>query len=190
MYEKKPWLKFYGNVPESIDYPRVTMYQALMDTAGKYPDTIAYDFLGYTSSYRRFAEEIDQCADALASLGLKKGDRVLVPARMQEVTVLGEVQSGTSHLWDPALVRNDYIRLSGGPTQKADEDRIYVVRANGSVVSGNGSAWFRSNGGEIRPGDSIVVPLDAERMRPLPLWTAVTTIIYNLAISVAAVNSF
>jgi protein involved in polysaccharide export with SLBB domain len=121
---------------------------------------------------------------------LKDGDRLLVPARMQEVTVLGEVQSGTSHLWDPALVRNDYIRLSGGPTQKADEDRIYVVRANGSVVSGNGSAWFRNNGGEIRPGDSIVVPLDAERMRPLPLWTAVTTIIYNLAISVAAVNSF
>ena len=57
MYEKKPWLKFYGSVPQSIDYPRVTMYQALMDTAGKYPDTIAYDFLGYTSTYRRFAEE-------------------------------------------------------------------------------------------------------------------------------------
>lgn len=121
---------------------------------------------------------------------LKDGDRLLVPARMQEVTVLGEVQSGTSHLWDPTLVRNDYIRLSGGPTQKADEDRIYVVRANGSVVSGDGSAWFRNHRGEIRPGDTIVVPLDAERMRPLPLWTAVTTIIYNLAISVAAVNSF
>jgi len=71
MYEKKPWLKFYGNVPESIDYPRVTMYQALMDTAGKYPDTIAYDFLGYTSTYRRFAEEINTCADALAAMGLK-----------------------------------------------------------------------------------------------------------------------
>ena len=40
------------------------------------------------------------------------------------------------------------------------------------------------------PGDTIVVPLDAERMRPLPLWTAVTTIIYNLAVAVAAVGSF
>lgn len=121
---------------------------------------------------------------------LKDGDRLLVPGRMQEVTVLGEVQSGTSHLWDPALGRDDYIRLSGGPTQKADQGRIYVVRANGSVVSGGGSAWFKSNHGAIRPGDTIVVPLDAERMRPLPLWTAVTTIIYNLAVSVAAVNSF
>jgi len=121
---------------------------------------------------------------------LKDGDRLLVPARMQEVTVLGEVQSGTSHLWDPGLTRDDYIRQSGGTTQKADDKRIYVVRANGSVVSGSGSAWFRSNQGEIRPGDTIVVPLDAERMRPLPLWTAVTTIIYNLAVAVAAVNSF
>ncbi len=34
MYEKKPWLKFYGDVPESIDYPRVTMYEALMQTVG------------------------------------------------------------------------------------------------------------------------------------------------------------
>ena len=41
-----------------------------------------------------------------------------------------------------------------------------------------------------QPGDTIVVPMDAERMRPLPLWQAVTTIIFNLAVAVAAVNSF
>jgi protein involved in polysaccharide export with SLBB domain len=121
---------------------------------------------------------------------LKDGDRLLVPDRMQEVTVLGEVQSTTSHLWDPALQRDDYVGLSGGLTQKADERRIYVVRANGSVVAGSSSRWFRGGGEQIRPGDTIVVPLDAERMRPLTLWTAVSTIVYNLAIAVAAVNSF
>ncbi len=121
---------------------------------------------------------------------VKDGDRLLVPGQMQEVTVLGEVQSTTSHLWDPALTRSDYVRMSGGTTQNADKGRIYVVRASGSVVSGESSAWFRGDHGAIRPGDTIVVPLDAQRMRPLPLWTAVTTIIYNLAISVAAINSF
>jgi protein involved in polysaccharide export with SLBB domain len=121
---------------------------------------------------------------------VKDGDQLLVPGQMQEVTVLGEVQSTTSHLWDPALSRSDYIRMSGGTTQNADKGRIYVVRASGSVVSGESSAWFRGDHGAIRPGDTIVVPLDAQRMRPLPLWTAVTTIIYNLAISVAAINSF
>lgn len=50
------------------------------------------------------------------------------------------------------------------------------------------AVWFRSSS-DMRPGDTIVVPLDAERMRPLPLWTAVSTILYNIAISVAAVHS-
>ena len=78
MYEKKPWLKFYGDVPESIDYPRVTMYEALMQTVARCPNDIAYDFFGTTSTYRQFGEEIDRCADALASLGMKKGDRITI----------------------------------------------------------------------------------------------------------------
>ena len=103
--------------------------------------------------------------------------------------MIGEVQNSTSHLFDPALSRDDYLRMSGGTTQKADDKRIYVVRANGSIEAGSGSRWFRQNA-DIRPGDTIVVPLDAERMRPLTMWTAVTSIIFNLAVAVAAVNSF
>jgi protein involved in polysaccharide export with SLBB domain len=130
-------------------------------------------------------------ADAASAVDviLKDGDVLRVPQTAQEVTVIGEVQSATSHLYDPGFARDDYIRMSGGTTQKADDRRIYVVRANGSVETGSGSRWFR-NVGSIQPGDTIVVPLDAERMRPLPLWTAVTTIIFNLAVAVAAVNSF
>ncbi|MGB7905200.1 MAG: SLBB domain-containing protein [Steroidobacteraceae bacterium] len=121
---------------------------------------------------------------------LKDGDILRVPQTAQEVTVIGEVQSPTSHLYDSKLSREDYIRLSGGTTKKADDKRIYVVRANGSVTGDGGSRWFGGDKGVITPGDTVVVPLDAERMRPLPLWTAVTTIIYNIAVAVAAVNSF
>jgi protein involved in polysaccharide export with SLBB domain len=120
---------------------------------------------------------------------MRDGDRILVPRRAQEVSVIGEVQTNTSHLYRPGLDRDDYISLSGGTTQKADNGRIYVVRADGSVVT-SGSAWFGRGGTEIRPGDTIVVPLDAGRMRPLPLWLAVTQIIYQMAIAAAAVNSF
>ncbi len=134
---------------------------------------------------RILAAEAGSTADVI----LKDGDVLRVPQTAQEVTVIGEVQSATSHLYDPAFGRDDYIRMSGGTTQKADDRRIYVVRANGSVETGSGSRWFR-NAGSIQPGDTIVVPLDAERMRPLPLWTAVSTIIFNLAVAVAAVNSF
>lgn len=121
-------------------------------------------------------------------LVLRGGDRLRIPKMPQEVTVIGEVQNATSHVYDPSLSRDDYIRMSGGATQKADGRRIYVVRANGSVDADGGSQWFKSGSG-MSPGDTVVVPLDAERMRPLPLWTAVTTIIYNMAVAVAAVGS-
>ena len=79
MYEKKPWLKFYdGHVPDKIDYPRATMYNAVLQTAEKYPESIAYDFMGYESTYKQLIEEIDQCAKALHNLGLQKGDRMTI----------------------------------------------------------------------------------------------------------------
>jgi polysaccharide export outer membrane protein len=120
---------------------------------------------------------------------LRDGDVLLVPKKTQEITVLGEVQAPNSHIFQVGLTRNDYIAKSGGTTQKADKKRIYVVRANGDVVSGR-SGWFRRTQNiEMQPGDTIVAPLDTERIRGLPLWTSVTTIIYNLAVALLAVRS-
>jgi polysaccharide biosynthesis/export protein len=121
---------------------------------------------------------------------VRNGDKLLVPKKSQEVTILGEVQSPTSHVFEAGLTRDDYIAKSGGATQKADRKRIYVVRANGDVVAGGRSGWFRrTQSVEIRPGDTIVIPLDTERVRALPIWQAVTTIIYNLAVALLAVRS-
>jgi protein involved in polysaccharide export with SLBB domain len=121
---------------------------------------------------------------------LRDGDELIVPKFEQEVTVIGEVQDPTSHLYNPDLTREDYIRLSGGLTSQADGKRVYVVRADGSVVASGGSRWFNGGGGtEMKPGDTIVVPINAEEMLPLPFWQAVTTILYNVAIAVAAVHA-
>jgi polysaccharide biosynthesis/export protein len=121
---------------------------------------------------------------------VKDGDALLIPKRAQEVTIMGEVQSPTSHVFERGLTRDDYIAKSGGATRNADRKRIYVVRANGDVVSGERSGWFRrAQSADIRPGDTIVVPLDTERIRQLPLWQSVTTIIYNLAVALLAVHS-
>ena len=126
-----------------------------------------------------------------ADIALRGGDRLIIPKERQEVTVLGEVQNSTSHFYRTGLSRDDYIDLSGGVTRKADDRQIYVVRADGSVVAHGSNRWFaRASGVRMEAGDTIVVPLDTERMPPLPLWQAVTQILYNVAVSVAAVNSF
>jgi len=121
---------------------------------------------------------------------LRNGDNLIVPRYQQEVTVIGEVQSVTSHLYRADLTRADYIALSGGMTIHADASKIYAVRANGSVVANTGG-FFRINSesNKIHPGDTIVVPLDTEKLPPLPMWQAITQILYNIAVSVAAVHS-
>jgi polysaccharide biosynthesis/export protein len=117
---------------------------------------------------------------------LRNGDRLFVPRTTEEVSVLGEVQNATSHLYRQGLTRNAVIALSGGTTRRADKARAYVVRANGSVVV-PGSRWLSSSDIDVQPGDTVVVPIDTERMPPLPMWTAITSIIYNLAVATAAV---
>jgi protein involved in polysaccharide export with SLBB domain len=122
---------------------------------------------------------------------LRDGDQFIVPKLQQEVTVIGEVQTVTSHLYRPGLSRSAYIAMSGGETVRADHSRIYVVRADGSVVAnGGGGGWFRNSNMAIEAGDTIVVPLNAEHMPPLPLWQAVSQILYNVAIAVLAVHEF
>jgi len=128
--------------------------------------------------------------DSAQDIVLRNGDQLIVPKRRQEVTVLGEVQNVTSHLYANGRSRDDYIALSGGTTRQADRNKTYVVRANGSVVASGSGRWYRGAATDIRTGDTIVVPLDTERTPALPFWQSVTSIIYNLAISAAAVASF
>jgi protein involved in polysaccharide export with SLBB domain len=129
--------------------------------------------------------------ELVSDVELRDADQLLVPKKSQEITVLGETQQNTSHLFQPGLSRDDYIDMSGGLTRRADKKRIYVVRASGAVVTGNRSRWFgRGQGTELRPGDTIVVPLDTDRIRPLTFWTNVTQILYQGALAVAAIQTF
>jgi protein involved in polysaccharide export with SLBB domain len=122
---------------------------------------------------------------------LMDGDKLYIPPITQEVTVTGEVFYPTSHLYKKGLDRQDYVSMSGGTTKKADDKRIYVVRANGSVVTRDAKAsWFEAaDPHEINPGDTIVVPLDVERVRPISLWANVSQIIYQLAIAAASAKA-
>jgi long-chain acyl-CoA synthetase len=74
----RPWLRFYGRVPPSLDYPEVTLHEALARTAARVPGSIAWSFLGTQSTYRELDEAVTRCAAALSAEGLKGGDRFLI----------------------------------------------------------------------------------------------------------------
>jgi len=78
MTGSRPWRRFYGKVPASLDYPEVTLYEALAATAQRVPDAIAWDFFGTRSNYRSLLAQVDRCAAALAGEGLEAGDRFLI----------------------------------------------------------------------------------------------------------------
>ena len=78
MNDPPPWLRFYGRVPPTIDYPEVTLYEALAATARRVPGSVAWEFLGTRSTYRELLDSVDRCASALAGQGLQAGDRFLI----------------------------------------------------------------------------------------------------------------
>jgi long-chain acyl-CoA synthetase len=78
MAPARPWLRYYGDIPATLDYPQVTMDEALMRTVERCPDAVAFDFFGTTLTYRRFADAIERCAAALYAMGLRSGDRLTI----------------------------------------------------------------------------------------------------------------
>ena len=118
---------------------------------------------------------------------LRGGDKLYIPSKMQEVSVIGQVFHPTSHLFNDDLSVDEYIDLSGGMTRTADEGSVYVVRANGAVQSTD-TSWAEDEL-ILLPGDTVVVPLDADRISTLKLWTDLSQIVYQLGLSAAAWNT-
>jgi protein involved in polysaccharide export with SLBB domain len=122
-------------------------------------------------------------------ISLENGDNLLIPRKKNSVTIVGEVQWPISQVYENELSYLDYIFRSGGLTNKADEDRIYIIKANGGVHIPEPSNWFASNHQTLEPGDTIVVPLDAEKIDEVILWRDMSQIFYQIALGVVAVSS-
>ena len=73
-----PWRKYYGNTPASLDYPHVSMFEMVALAAGKYPENIAYSFMGKETTFRTFLKRIDAAAKGLWNMGIRKGDKVTI----------------------------------------------------------------------------------------------------------------
>jgi polysaccharide export outer membrane protein len=131
--------------------------------------------------------------EASADYVVEDGDVLLIPRRSSTVTVVGEVKESATHVYQQGLLVKDYIDLSAGASERADEEGIYIVRANGSNLrydSKDRRRWWRFGVGRtlaLEPGDTIVVPVDSRHKESLTQWRDVTQILYQSLVSVAAV---
>ncbi|MDD1796044.1 SLBB domain-containing protein [Enterovibrio sp. ZSDZ42] len=123
-----------------------------------------------------------------ADFMLEDGDFLFVPTYRNTVSVMGEVQVAITYLRDNKLDVDDYINKAGGMKKQADEDRIFVVRADGSVFKPNSGYWFGNQGEDLKAGDTIIVPLDTDYRDALSVWTAATQILYQTGVAVNALK--
>jgi len=127
----------------------------------------------------------------LEDILLEDGDSLHIPKQRQTISVIGEVFVANSHIFRKSLTLNDYIELSGGSTDFADNDNIYLIKSDGSILAPSEiSGFFRANSNTINPGDTIVVPLNIQPFNTIKATTEVTQIIYQMALAAAAINSF
>jgi long-chain acyl-CoA synthetase len=75
---KTPWKDYMGDVPMHLDYFRGSMFEAVERMADMYPNNIAFDFMGKSTTYRKMVQEIEKCAKSLKTLGVRPGDKVTI----------------------------------------------------------------------------------------------------------------
>jgi protein involved in polysaccharide export with SLBB domain len=131
---------------------------------------------------------------ATADIVLEDGDQLHIPTEQRTISVIGEVYMDNSHVYKKNFSVDDYIQLSGGVNEFANEDNVYLIKVDGSIVSpsqlSSGAFFRRVSSGGLQPGDTIVVPLQVQPFSGAKAATELTQIIYQMAIAAAAVNSF
>jgi long-chain acyl-CoA synthetase len=75
LLHERPWLKNYP-VRWNLNYPEISLYEFLQEATTEYPERVALIFMGSEVTYKEMQQNIDRTANALAGLGVSKGDRV------------------------------------------------------------------------------------------------------------------
>ena len=75
---KTPWEGSMGVIPMHLDYFEGSMFDKVKEIADQYPNYIAFDFMSKPTTYKKMVEEIENCAKALKTIGVREGDRVTI----------------------------------------------------------------------------------------------------------------
>ncbi len=138
-------------------------------------------------------DPMERSFNRLPQLKLENGDKLIVASRPDFVHIFGAVNTESSAIWRAGATVDRYLKAAG-MTIDADLENIFVMRADGSVVSTDSTGWFRGGIGsvEVQPGDTIVVP---EKLNQETAWTRFTggvkewaQILANFGLGAAAIK--
>ena len=157
-------------------------------------DQTSFEFImGQLEDYSGVGRVVINMSRALAGrsdadIKLLDGDALFIPTKSNTISVFGEVRRESSFVFNNKYSIDDYITMAAGITRLADDDNIYIVRADGFVEMPTGN-WFKFGASRVlQEGDTIIVPVDYSYRAALPFWRDVISIVYQGAVAIAAIS--
>ena len=124
--------------------------------------------------------------ESLKSTKITSGDKIFIPSTPSSITIIGEVMTPGSMVWKKNMKTNEYIMKAAGFTQLADKDKIFIIDPNGQSYRTTGM-WTKNQ--FIAPGSTIVVPRRIQFSTALERVSSITSVIYQLTLSLAGIRS-
>jgi len=142
----------------------------------------------------RVVLQLSPDATDLPNLALEDGDTLNIPNRSSSVGIFGSVFNTGSFVFEPGHTTEQYLALAGGPTRGADKGSIFMLRANGSVISARqGSTFWHASSdfsdATVQPGDTIFVPEQVNKSTFVQDAKDWTQILYQFGLGLAGIKS-
>jgi protein involved in polysaccharide export with SLBB domain len=127
----------------------------------------------------------------VANIRLEQGDEIVIPEQTDLIQISGEVLMPQAIVYNPNASIRDYVAWSGGFSDRADDERVAIVHANGLVsflTAEDDDLWFNDTPkNKLAPGDQILVLPKADT-KVLQAVKDMTQIIYQIAVAANAIS--
>jgi len=162
------------SLPETDTDQRNAKLMAISQTDATLAQLTAHEPVGRVVIH--IEADVKRWKDTNADIAVHDGDVLLMPKNPNTIMVTGQVFNPTAISHQSSHSANWYLSQAGGLTPLADKKSIFVIRADGSVISAkSGGGWWVGDplAGTLRPGDTVVVPEKVPKIGGANTWTMV-----------------
>ena len=135
-------------LPHSLTVPSTSLWDNLAISAQRYPDKVALVFFGRTLTYRQLKEGAERLAAYLATLGVKRGDRVALCMQNCPQLVMAHF----------AILRANAVVVPVNPMNRAEELKHYITDPDTKIAITTGdlaAEWVQASDA-LPPAERLV----------------------------------